>query len=72
MGTRSQPNRLIQELAEAGKAVIVISSDLQEVMNLSHRLLVFSAGQISAELDGEAVNEAGMLPHFFERRREVA
>ncbi len=72
MGTRSQLYRLIQELTEAGKAVIVISSDLQEVMNLSHRLLVFSAGQINAELEGEEINEASVLQHFFERRREVA
>ncbi len=72
MGTRAQLYRLIQALAEGGKAVVVISSDLQEVMSLSHRLLVFSAGQISAELDGDAINEAAVLPHFFERRKEVA
>ena len=69
MGTRAQLYRVIKSLAESGKAVVVISSDLQEAMSLSHRLLVFSAGQISAELEGDEINEAAVLPHFFERKK---
>lgn len=65
MGTRSALYRLIQEIAEAGKAVVVISSDLPEVMNLAHRLVVFSKGRISAELTREAISEENVLKHFF-------
>ena len=72
MGTRAQIYRVIKDLAERGKAVVVISSDLQEAISLSHRLFVFSAGQISAELEGAEINEAAVLPHFFERKRVVA
>jgi ribose transport system ATP-binding protein len=72
MGTRAQLYRVIKSLAESGKAVVLVSSDLQEAMSLSHRLLVFSAGQITAELDGEEINEAAVLPHFFERKKAVA
>jgi len=72
MGTRAQLYRVIKSLAEDGKAVVVISSDLQEAMNLSHRLLVFSAGQISAELEGDEINEGAVLPHFFERKKDAA
>lgn len=72
MGTRAQLYGLIKSLAESGKAVVVISSDLQEAMSLSHRLLIFSAGQISAELEGEEITEAAVLPHFFERRKAAA
>ena len=72
MGTRAQLYRVIKSLAESGKAVVVISSDLQEAMSLSHRLLIFSAGRISGELEGEEINEAAVLPHFFERRKAVA
>jgi ribose transport system ATP-binding protein len=71
MGTRAQIYRVIKDLAERGKAVVVISSDLQEAISLSHRLFVFSAGQISAELEGAEINEAAVLPHFFERKRVV-
>ena len=72
MGTRAQLYRVIKWLAESGKAVVVISSDLQEVMSFSHRLLIFSAGRISAELEGEEINEAAALSRFFERKKAVA
>ncbi|MCP5087670.1 MAG: sugar ABC transporter ATP-binding protein, partial [Rhodobacteraceae bacterium] len=52
--------------AEAGKAIIVISSDLPEVMNLSHRLLVLAHGRITAELIGEQMTEDQVLKYFFE------
>lgn len=69
MGTRSQLYLLIRDLAEAGKAVVVISSDLPEVMHLSHRLLVFSNGRISAELEGPDISEEVVLGHFFSDTR---
>ena len=65
MGTRSAIYELIRQIAESGKAVVVISSDLSEVMNLAHRLLVFAGGRISAELDGPAIIEQTVLSHFF-------
>ena len=65
MGTRSALYLLIKELAEAGKAVVVISSDLPEVVNLAHRLVVFSKGRVSAELTGEAISEQNVLRNFF-------
>ncbi|MFD1380394.1 ATP-binding cassette domain-containing protein [Fodinicurvata halophila] len=66
MGARAAIYGLIQRLTERGKAVVVISSDLPEVMNLSHRLLVFSQGRISAELPQADISEATVLAHFFE------
>lgn len=65
MGTRAALYQLIKEIAEAGKAVVVISSDLPEVMNLSHRLLVFSKGKIAAEFAGAEITERNILEHFF-------
>jgi ribose transport system ATP-binding protein len=72
MGTRAQLYRVIKSLAESGKAVVVISSDLQEAMSLSHRLLIFSAGRISGEFEGQEINEAAVLPRFFERKKATA
>jgi len=72
MGTRAALYRLIKEIAESGKAVVVISSDLSEVMNLSHRLLVFSNGKIAAELTGNDVTEETVLKHFFAELRATA
>lgn len=72
MGTRAQLYRLIQSLVEAGKAVVVVSSDLPEVMNLAHRLLVFAHGHITAELTGDAITETNVLRHFFSQERMSA
>ncbi|MDW6020164.1 sugar ABC transporter ATP-binding protein [Mesorhizobium sp. BAC0120] len=72
MGTRAALYRLIKEIAEAGKAVVLISSDLPEVMNLAHRLLVFSQGRISAELEGPSITEENVLKHFFTDARDSA
>lgn len=69
MGTRSQLYLLIRDLAEAGKAVVIVSSDLPEVMHLSHRLLVFCRGRISAELEGQDIVEETVLRHFFSETR---
>jgi ribose transport system ATP-binding protein len=66
MGTRSALYLLIKQLAEAGKAVVLISSDLPEVMNLAHRILVLAQGAISAELSGENMTEDRILKHFFD------
>jgi ribose transport system ATP-binding protein len=72
MGTRSQLYLLIRDLVEAGKAVVVVSSDLPEVMHLSHRLLVFCRGSISAELEGDDITEDAVLSHFFSETRNIA
>jgi ribose transport system ATP-binding protein len=71
MGTRAQLYRIIQSLSDAGKAVVVISSDLREVLNLSHRLFVFAAGRIKAELCGSGINEQTVLGHFFEGQKKA-
>jgi len=72
VGTRSALYRLIKEIAEAGKAVVVISSDLPEVMSLSHRLLVFSHGRIAAEFDDGQIEEQAVLSAFFKYERQAA
>lgn len=65
MGTRAALYLKIKSLAEAGKAVVVISSDLPEAINLSHRLLVFAHGHVTAELARADATEDTVLKHFF-------
>jgi ribose transport system ATP-binding protein len=67
VGTRAAIYGFIGELCEAGAAVVVISSDLPEVIGLVHRALVFSAGRVVHEAEGEAITEAALLDHFFDR-----
>ena len=44
---------LIRSLAEQGMAVLLISSEHEEVLGLAHRVLVMRGGRIVAELDRE-------------------
>ena len=50
VGARAEIYRLIGELAGRGLAVILVSSDLPEVLGLSHRVLVLSQGRVTATL----------------------
>ena len=67
VGTRAAIYRFIVDLAEAGAAVVVVSSDLPEILNLSTRAYVFYRGRVQAELAREELTEEAVLAHFFER-----
>ncbi|EEY71945.1 sugar ABC transporter ATP-binding protein [Grimontia hollisae] len=66
VGTRAEIYRFIASLCEQGAAVVIISSDLPEVVHLSHRLYVMREGQIAAHLQGTDISETEALNHFFE------
>lgn len=67
VGTRAAIYEFIAELCENGVAILLISSDLPEILNLSNRAYVFYQGKIQAELAGDEITEANVLAHFFER-----
>ncbi len=59
VGAKAQVHRLVAELAAQGLAVLLISSDLPEVLALADRVLVLRAGRIVRELDrADATPEA--------------
>jgi ribose transport system ATP-binding protein len=61
MGARAAIYETIADLARSGMAVVVVSSDLEEVIGLAHRVLVLSRGQQKGILDSaEATNVAIM------------
>ena len=51
----------MSELAEQGMALLVISSELNEVINLCDRVLVLRKGELVAELSGEEINKERLL-----------
>ncbi len=58
VGTKSQVHQRISELAAAGYPVVLISSDLPEVLAMSDRILVVAGGRVVSELSkGEATQE---------------
>ncbi|WP_427118168.1 sugar ABC transporter ATP-binding protein [Pseudarthrobacter scleromae] len=61
VGTKSEVHRLISELAGTGLAVLMISSELPEILGMSDRVLVMHEGKITAELSrSEATEETVM------------
>ena len=66
---------LLVSLARSGMGVLLISSELEEILGLSHRVLVMRQGEIVAELKGEEVTEEAVMHAAFgteSGREEVA
>jgi len=55
----------IASLAADGLGVILISSELEEILGLSHRVLVMRRGRVVAELAGDAMTESAILAAAF-------
>jgi ribose transport system ATP-binding protein len=67
VSTRVAIYRLIADLCEAGAGVLLISSDLPEVLHLCNRAYVMFRGAVQVELQGSQITEDRVLSHFFER-----
>ncbi len=65
VGATERVWQILLDARERGVAVLLISEDLEEVLSLSDRILVFSAGRIAGELDNAGVppspEQLGML-----------
>jgi rhamnose transport system ATP-binding protein len=61
VGTKAEVHRLLSDLAGEGVAIVMISSELPEVLGMADRVLVVHEGRIAAELDrADATPEAVM------------
>jgi ribose transport system ATP-binding protein len=71
VGAKSEIYHLLNQLAEDGKAIIMISSELPEILRMSHRILVMCEGRVTGELSAaEATQEKVMT--FATMRASVA
>ncbi len=61
IGTKQQIYEFIRRLATSGKSVVVVSSELPEVIGLSSRVVVMAAGRIAGEVEGDEVNENAIV-----------
>ena len=52
---------LIRELAEQGKSIIVISSEMEEVIGLSDRVIVLHEGRMAGELSRDELSQEAIL-----------
>ena len=61
VGAKRQIYALLAQLAQAGSAVVVMSTDFEEVATVCSRVLVFRAGLIAAELQGDEITVQRLL-----------
>lgn len=61
VGAKEEVHRLIRELADSGMAVLLVSSDLPEILGLSDRVLVMRAGWLVGEFAGDAATPEGVM-----------
>ncbi len=61
VGAKAAVYDLINDLAADGKAVLVVSSDLVEVMGMCDRVIVFRKGRVAAEFERDAFSEQALL-----------
>ena len=61
VGTKQQIYHFIAALAREGKSIIVVSSEMQEVIGLATRVIVMRQGEIVGELEGDEINEQDIM-----------
>jgi ABC-type sugar transport system ATPase subunit len=61
VGAKAEIYQVLRTLADEGKAVVVISSDLPEILAISDRILVMRQGRIAGELSGAGATEEAVM-----------
>jgi ribose transport system ATP-binding protein len=61
VGAKAEIHQLLKELAAQGRAIVVISSELPEVLLLSHRVVVMCEGRITGELPGDTATQEQIM-----------
>ncbi|HGY10438.1 MAG TPA: sugar ABC transporter ATP-binding protein [Oceanithermus profundus] len=61
VGAKLEIYKLIAELADQGKAVVFVSSELPEIIGCADRVYTMAGGRITAELTGDDINEENVL-----------
>jgi ribose transport system ATP-binding protein len=71
VGAKVEIYGFMKELCERGAAILLISSDLPELLHLANRAYVMHRGELRAELAGESLTEAAVLANFFDRESDA-
>jgi ribose transport system ATP-binding protein len=67
VSTRVAIYEFIRDLCEGGAGILLISSDLPEILHLTNRTYVMYRGELRAELKDEQITQDHVLANFFER-----
>lgn len=72
VGARTEIYTHLRALAAGGTSILLISSDLQEILGMSDRVLVMRAGRIAAEFGREEATEEGIITAALATTEEAA
>ena len=72
VGAKSEIYRLLNDLAAQGKSIIMISSELPEVLRMSHRIVVMCEGRITGELSAAEATQERIMTFATQRGSIVA
>lgn len=72
IGSKSEIIRLVRELAASGKAIIMISSELSELLTACDRILVMADGRVHADLPREALDDPAVPEDDLAHRLQAA
>ena len=70
VGAKSEIYRLMDELVERGAAVLMISSDLPEILGMSDRIYVMAQGRLTGELDISEADQNKVLTLAYQMKQE--
>jgi len=65
VGSKAEIYRLIDNLAAQGLAILLISSEMPELLALSDRIMVIREGQIVFEISGKSATQEELISHAF-------
>jgi len=70
VGSKQEIYKVMVDLLKEDKAILMVSSDMPEVISMSDRVIVFKQGQIAGELSGEEITEENILTLSIGDRQE--
>ena len=71
VGAKGEIYKLLNELADSGKSIIMISSELPEILRMSHRVCVMCEGRLTGILAAKEATQESIM-HFATMRESVA
>jgi putative xylitol transport system ATP-binding protein len=60
VGAKREMYQFMSEFARDGRAVVMVSSEIPEVLGMSDRVVVFRRGRIAGELSGEELDQTNL------------
>jgi len=67
IGAKQVIYELISQLSKVGEAVLLISSEVEEIIGVAHRTLVMSRGKVVAELKGSQITKSAIMEAAFKQ-----